>query len=413
MRTLKIRPTQPQADFHNLNCKFPAFVGGFGTGKSETLANQAIMDASHSSSALIGIYEPSHDLLKTVIIPRMEEKLIDFGIPYKYNKTDKTILTSSNQFGDFIFRSMDDPSKIVGYETYRSHIDELDTLKKDKAKDVWIKVIGRNRQKLPEFGNDTFNRVSAYCTPEGFNFMYDRWVLQKSANYSLIQASTRSNPFLPDDYVETIIDSYPAQLIDAYLEGRFVNLTSGTVYNSFDRAKNGSSEQVEGNEHLYIGLDFNVGKMAASIFVRRGQEWHAVGELFDCLDTPDIINAIKNKYPNNKITVYPDSSGKNRKTVGASETDISLLKDSDFIVRAKKANPLVKDRVNCVNLAFEQKNVFVNVDNCPEIVRCLEQQSYDKNGQPDKASGNDHMNDGVGYLISYELPINKPFYGTM
>ena len=174
MRTLKIRPTQPQADFHNLNCKFPAFVGGFGTGKSETLANQAIMDASHSSSALIGIYEPSHDLLKTVIIPRMEEKLIDFGIHYKYNKTDKTILTSSNQFGDFIFRSMDDPTKIVGYETYRSHIDELDTLKKDKAKDVWIKVIGRNRQKLPEFGNDTFNRVSAYCTPEGFNFMYDR-----------------------------------------------------------------------------------------------------------------------------------------------------------------------------------------------------------------------------------------------
>ena len=94
MRTVTIRPTQPQADFHNLTCKHPAFVGGFGTGKSETLANQAFMDASHSSKALIGIYEPTYDLVRLIIAPRMQEKLIDHGIPFKYNKSENVIYTS-------------------------------------------------------------------------------------------------------------------------------------------------------------------------------------------------------------------------------------------------------------------------------------------------------------------------------
>ncbi len=73
MRTVKIRPTEPQADFHALQCKYPAFVGGFGTGKSETMANQAFMDASHSSNALIALYEPTYDLIRLIMAPRMEE----------------------------------------------------------------------------------------------------------------------------------------------------------------------------------------------------------------------------------------------------------------------------------------------------------------------------------------------------
>ena len=229
MRTITIRPTQPQADFHALNCKHPAFVGGFGTGKSETLANQALMDASHSSSALIGIYEPTYDLVRLIIAPRIQEKLTQHGIRYKYNKSENIVYTSSNQFGDFIFRTMDNPARIVGYETYTSHLDELDTLKKDNAADVWQKVMARNRQKLPEYGSETYNRVSAYCTPEGFNFMYDRWVMNKNDNYQMIQASTLSNPFLPDDYVETLTASYPDELISAYINGEFTNLTSGTI----------------------------------------------------------------------------------------------------------------------------------------------------------------------------------------
>ena len=40
--------------------------------------------------------------------------------------------------------------------------------------------------------------------------------------------------------------------------------------------------------------------------------------------------------------------------------------------------------------------------------RCLEQQAYDDNGEPDKKSGHDHQNDATGYPIAYEMPIRKP-----
>ena len=76
-------------------------------------------------------------------------------------------------------------------------------------------------------------------------------------------------------------------------------------------------------------------------------------------------------------------------------------------------NPAVKDRVIAVNTALEKGQLFINSDKCPETVRCLEQQVYDKNGEPDKKSGDDHQNDATGYPIAYELPIIKPFIGSM
>ncbi|MDV7677376.1 terminase family protein, partial [Acinetobacter baumannii] len=57
--------------------------------------------------------------------------------------------------------------------------------------------------------------------------------------YGMIQASTYDNEAnLPDDYISSLYESYPPQLISAYLRGQFVNLTSGAVYPDFDRVLN-------------------------------------------------------------------------------------------------------------------------------------------------------------------------------
>ena len=47
---------------------------------------------------------------------------------------------------------------------------------------------------------------------------------------------------------------------------------------------------------------------------------------------------------------------------------------------------------------------------CPEYARCLEQLAYDKNGEPDKSSGLDHLPDAGTYPIAFEMPIEKPAY---
>ena len=419
MRTVKIRPTQPQADFHAMTCKFPAFVGGFGTGKSETMANQAFMDASHSSDALIGLYEPTYDLIRLIMAPRIEEKLQQYGIRYKYNKSENIIYTSSTQFGDFILRTMDNPARIVGYETYRAHCDELDTLNEDKAREAWGKIIARNRQR-PSGIVDPFNRVSAYSTPEGFRFMYKTWGRNPRQGYEMVRASSYTNPFLPPDYLESLKATYEPQVFDAYANGQFVNLTSGSVYCQFSRLHNHTTREWDGRESLHIGCDFNVGRMCSVTHVVDGDEPRAVDEITGGYDTPDMIRMIKQRYWKEigndeyertcQINIYPDASGKNRKSVGASETDISLMRDAGFSVHVNMKNPAVKDRVNAMNAMLcnskGERRYLVNTVKCPTYTEKLEQQIY-KNGEPEK-DGSEDVNDAGGYFIAYKYPIQKP-----
>ena len=404
---LNIKATKPQADFLTLDKRYRLFCAGYGAGKSEALVAAAMIDACQSSDSLIAIYAPTFDLVRLIVAARLQEKLADHGIDHRYNRQDNAIYTSATGWGDFILRTLDNPERIVGYESYTAHVDELDTLKTEHAKDAWNKIIARNRQQ-PSGIKDPFNQASAYTTPEGFRFAHWRWVQKATNEHGIVQAPSYSNPYLPDGYVDSLRESYPEALADAYIEGRFVNLTSGTVFSSFDRGRCHSKEKIAEGERLYVGMDFNVGKMAAVIYVRRGEEMHAVEEIVDGYDTPAVIGTLEQRYQGHTICVYPDASGTSRKTVNASRSDIALLQQAGFQVRAPRKNPAIKDRILSANRGFEQGLVRVNTKSCPEFTRCLEQQAYDKNGEPDKTSGHDHLNDAGTYPIAYEMPVQKP-----
>jgi hypothetical protein len=117
---------------------------------------------------------------------------------------------------------------------------------------------------------------------------------------------------------------------------------------------------------------------------------------------------LSDRYAGHKLTIYPDASGGSRKTVNASISDISLLERAGHSIRAHKTNPAVRDRVLAVNGALSVGAMWVNDRACPTVASALERQAYDKNGEPDKSSGVDHIVDAIGYPIAYELPVRKP-----
>ena len=140
--------TDPQTRFLQNKSKFPLFVAGFGAGKSTTLGLSVLNDLNHSYSGIkIGIYCPTYDLLKLITIPYLEEFLYHSGIEYRLNKQDNIFYLETGD--QIIMRSMDNPARIVGYQTFRAHIDEMDTLPEEKAEDAWNKIIARNRQPIP------------------------------------------------------------------------------------------------------------------------------------------------------------------------------------------------------------------------------------------------------------------------
>ena len=402
-----------QFKFIYSKAKFPALVSGLGAGKTEALVYRTLLFLTNIPNARIGLYEPTVDLIKRILYPRFEDIFAGSGLKYNLNKSDGIMeVWLPNGKAEIIFRSMDNYSRIIGYETHHAILDEIDTLSKDKAFQVWIRVLARNRKKflLPD-GTRGRNTVAISTTPEGFNFVYEMWMKEHKDNpdYELIRGRTMDNHHLDEDYVPTLRRTYPPQLIDAYLEGKFVNLIGETVYDGFNRTDSHTPltmSDFPSDQMINIGMDFNVGRMAGAVIMKDTntltQRAYQVHEFHHITDTPAMIEAIQFKYPNRNITIYPDASGGSRKSVDASKSDIKLLRQAGFRINAPRKNPPVRQRVVSVNTMFlngqGERHFFINTDLCPHSVEMLEKQVYDKNGSPLK-DGDEDILDGMGYAI--------------
>lgn len=404
------RLTEPQSSFYHSTAAATAFVAGYGSGKTDVLAELSIKLLQEADGENIAFYEPTFTLMRTIYYPRIEEYLDATGVKYSINLSAHEI--SVQGLGKIICRSLTDPKKIVGYEVTDSLIDEFDLLPKLQGIEIFNKISTRNRINKKDGSK---NRVYVGTTPEGFRATHDLFVKNKREGFRLIKASTYSNRHnLPEDYIDKLTQLYPAQQLHAYMDGEFVNLQHGNVYYAFSREENHTDIEENGKEHLHIGCDFNVGNMHAIVNVVRDKLPFAVDEFAGLLDTPQLIDAIEDRYPGRRIYVYPDSSGKNRNTTGASETDIKQLQQAGFIVCARPANPRIKDRISTMNNLFcngkGERHYKVNTNKCPVYTEALEQQAYDDNNMPDKKSGLDHPVDAGGYFAHYLYAMNRPTF---
>jgi hypothetical protein len=414
----------PQAEFMNTLTPFSGFVGGYRSGKTFIGCVKLWKLAAAHPGIKLGYFAPTYPQVRDIFYDTIEEVGDEFsdhaGMPctVDINKSEHTVklIIGGDIYATVKCRSMEHPHRIVGFDISHALIDEIDCMKKEKADAAWKKIVARMSSVRDDY---PVNTVDFTTTPEGFNWMYDFFVRQLREKpelkrfYSLVKASTLKNrKNLPDDYIDKLYATYPSNLVDAYVNGEFVNLTSGGVYTCYDRKLNNTDRNVKDTDHLHIGMDFNVGKMSAIVHVednRNGTKiTSAVDEFMGLLDTPAMIKAIESKYPEHRITIYPDASGQNRKSSNASETDISQLKKA-FKVNARTKNPFVKDRVASVQgmlcNANEERRYFINEVLCPETAESLEQQIYNKQGEPDKSHDNDHPNDALGYYINNQFPI--------
>lgn len=373
-------------------------VAGLAAGKTFAIARKAIL-LMFANKGFDGIItEPNHPLLIQILIPEMREALDFFEVPYKLNKAEMIFYVYPDGVETrIICKSLENYDRLIGVNAAWVLMDEFDTTKSDTAYMAYLKLLGRIR-----VGN--VNQMVIVSTPEGFKAMYRIFVEEKDkGDKRLIRARTSDNRHLDSTYIQSLIDIYPAAALQAYLEGEFVNLTQGTVYTGFSDAC--YTDAALSEPTLHIGMDFNVTNMNAVVCQEIDRKAQAIDELTGLYDTPAMIKAIKKRYPNHKIIVYPDSSGGARKTVDASSSDISLLRQAGFIVMADKKNPPVKDRIMSVNAALENGTIKINFDKCPVLVESLRKQAYNDKGEPDKQSGYDHITEALGYYVNYKFPI--------
>ena len=403
-KQLKLLPHQ-YALIKDSTTKILGLVSGFGAGKTFAVARKAVMLAMANPGCDGIVTEPNFPLLTQILIPELKDALEYFGIRYEF-KAGESIFYCIIEGKEtrIIAKSMEGYERLIGINAAWVVMDEFDTAKTELAYNAYIKLLGRIRV-------GTVRQMVIVSTPEGYRAMYRIFVEEEGEGKKLIRAKTTDNYHLPQDYIDTMRSQYPAELIEAYLNGEFTNLTSGTVYTQYDRTLNDTGAQDDGQSDIHIGIDFNVGAMSAVACLVKDNCVYAVDEYIGLFDTPELVETLEAKYAGRKVFVYPDAAGDARKSVQANTSDIKLLRQAGFTVRADTKNPAIMDRVNGLNTLFCNaqgiRRSFVNTIRCPKLTKALEQQAYDENTQmPDKKNGHDNNGiDALGYLVAKLFPL--------
>lgn len=377
---------------------------GYGAGKTRALCAKAVMLAAANQGFIGAVMEPTGPLIRDIWQNDFEQFLEAYDIPYTFRASPLPEYMLHLPGGDtkILCRSFENWSRIIGLNLAWVLADEIDTVTPSIANKAFPKILGRLRS-----GN--VRQFGAASTPEGFRWMWTTFGSEQAKDRQdrkLIKMRSSDNPHLPPDFIERLEANYDPNLLKAYLEGEFVNLTTGVIYDRFDRTKHViSSLPNTDREPLRIGVDFNISNMSAIIGVKLGSSLLIIDEISGAHDTDALAQQIKARYPDRRIYIYPDASGGNRST-NASQTDIQILESYGMSNQSPRANPPVRDRVAAVQALLENGKGQVRLQvshTCKRLIECLELQCYTEKGDPDKDAGHDHMNDALGYLVWREF----------
>ena len=198
-------------------------------------------------------------------------------------------------------------------------------------------------------------------------------------------------------------------------EGSFESY-AGLAYYTFGEH---NFKNVERNYRLPIavGMDFNVNPMTATLGHIYGNSYHQWGEIW--LENSNTFEMRDELYsyvqgPNDMagdIIIYPDSTGKSRES-NATKSNLQILRDAGFIIRAHDVNPYIIDRVNALNSGMKENGkdtrYYINPKYCPKTINDLNRVIRTDDGRLDKSQEKEmigHISAGLGYLYAYNWPI--------
>ena len=275
----------------------------------------------------------------------------------------------------------------------------------DMNPDAWFEVL---RPMLA----DKMGHALWIGTPRGFNHFHDLYTYTfDTEGWHGWQFTTAEGGRVTADEITSAKRDMGEREFKQEFLATFESMT-GRVYANFDRSE--SVIEVEDTKgDLLVGMDFNVDPMSAVCSVKAGNQLHIIDEIvMSDSNTELMAQELKQKYPKRLITVYPDPSGRARKTSSpVGRTDFAILSNAGFEVRAPRAASPVVDRINTVQAALKNadgdRRIYAH-PRCKHLVKALDGLTYvEGSHQPDKSGGLDHITDALGYLVMGEMPLRR------
>jgi hypothetical protein len=251
-------------------------------------------------------------------------------------------------------------------------------------------------------------------TPKGRNHFYDLWAkgVDGANDWESFQYTTLDGGNVPPEEIESARADLDERTFNQEYCAQFVTY-AGLIYYGFSR-EDSVLDIGDDSGTLHVGMDFNLDPMSAVICIRKGEKLYAVDEIVMYgSNTDEMVAELKDRYGNRNVIIYPDPASRQRKTSAGGRTDLSILQNAGFSVKAKNAHALVRDRINAVNSRLlsgdGERHLFVS-SKCKQTIKSLERQTYKEGTSvPNKDDGFDHMNDALGYLVEYLFPVRTEY----
>ena len=380
--------------------RFVACVAGRRFGKTFTSVASLVRAAVKAPNQNVWYVAPTYSAAKEICWTMLIN-----SIPADYiAKTNETTLTIRLINGSYIaLKGAEKPNNLRGRALNHCVLDEFSEMRPE----TWYEVI---RASL----SDRQGSALFIGTPKGRNHFYDLWAKAKDGadGWESFQYTTLDGGNVPPEEVESARNDLDERTFQQEYEAAFVTY-QGLIYYGFNREES-VLDMKDDNGTLLIGMDFNVSPMSACIAIRKGGKLYIFDEI--CLfgsNTDEIVAEIKDRYPNRNIVVYPDPASKQRKSSAGGRTDLSILQNAGFSVKAKNSHALVRDRINAVNSRLlssdGERHLFVS-PKCKQTIKSLERHTYKEGTSiPNKDDGYDHMNDALGYLVEYLFPVRTDY----
>ena len=248
-------------------------------------------------------------------------------------------------------------------------------------------------------------------TPKGYNHFHELYrYAENTTEWDAFQFTTAQGGRVPNSEINTAMRDMGEREFRQEFLATFEAM-SGRVYSNFDRSENVSDQLNEIGTSALVGMDFNVDPMTAVIGIRAADQLHIVDEItMGDSNTELMAEELKDRF--DYVTVYPDPSGRARKTSApVGRTDFAILQNARFEVRAPRQAYPVVDRINTVQAALKtadgKRRLFIH-PRCKQLVKALDGLTYiEGTHQPDKSGGLDHITDALGYLVMGELPLRR------
>jgi phage terminase large subunit len=438
-------PLLKQRVFHISEDPFKAYIGGVGSGKTTCGCREVWYLAQKYPGTTIIVGRKTYmelidstrkaffEMLATItedMTGRQGDALLPKSCPFvhKFHKTENCLILYTGRgkpLSTVLFRSLDSYERFKSIELGAFYIDEASEI---QNKDMYLMLAGRLRNPAQDGGYCGFI-TSNPCDKE--HWIFDEFGTNRKGRL-LVQAPTRENIHLPDNYENMLREMYNEDQVDRYIEGHFgAVLTGRPVYPEFTHKRHVANVKYNPKLPIVRGWDFGFENPGCVIGQIDGVRLLVFAEVLGHNElitsfAPRVLRLCKNMFGsgittnNLKYEDFCDPAG-NQKSDKSEKTSIEVLNSMKVFPYSRYQH--VKDGVMIINMML--KTIYgANAGNlytvdekldywpalivhprCTNLIDCLVglyrySDIRDASGELKPQKKNDHLPDCVRYIIS-------------